>query len=312
MVKLISIGLLSGLFFSSTFILNRLMSLEGGHWAWSASLRYIYMILLLSAGQIAFQGVRAFGQVLVLFFNHWKFWVLSGSIGFGSFYTLICFSADHAPGWVVATTWQFTIIASLFVLICFGRSFPKKTWIFSLIVFIGVLTVNLSHQNTVDIKELLLGGFPVLVAAFCYPIGNQLVWEARHGRRYLPKIESSHLDNPFNKVLLMSLGSLPFWCVLILISSPPVPSSGQLIHTALVALFSGILATSLFLYARGEAKRASELAAIDATQSSEVIFALIGEIVILHAALPSGIALSGIFLVFIGLSLFIRYQETAN
>ena len=84
-----------------------------------------------------------------------------------------------------------------------------------------------------------------------------------------------------------------------------------MIHTALVALFSGILATSLFLYARGEAKRASELAAIDATQSSEVIFALIGEIVILHAALPNGIALSGIFLVFIGLSLFIRYQETA-
>jgi drug/metabolite transporter (DMT)-like permease len=312
MVKLISIGLLSGLFFSSTFILNRLMSLEGGHWVWSASLRYFYMILLLSVGQIAFQGARAFGQVLVLFFNHWKFWVISGSIGFGGFYALICFSADHAPGWVVATTWQFTIIASLFVLICFGRSFPKKTWIFSLVVFIGVLTVNLSHLDSVDAKEILLGGFPVLIAAFCYPIGNQLVWEARHGRRYLPKIESSHLDNPFNKVLLLSLGSLPFWCILILISSPPAPSSGQLIHTALVALFSGIIATSLFLYARGKSRRASELAAVDATQSSEVIFALIGEIVILHAALPNGIALSGIFLVFIGLSLFIRFQEPAS
>ena len=312
MVKLISIGLLSGLFFSSTFILNRLMSLEGGHWVWSASLRYAYMILLLSAGQVFFQGAGSFGQVLNLFFKHWKFWIISGSIGFGGFYSLICFSADHAPGWVVATTWQFTIIASLFVLICFGRSFPKKTWIFSLIVFIGVLTVNLSHLNSVDVKEILLGGFPVLIAAFCYPIGNQLVWEARHGRRYLPRIQSPHLENPFVKVLLLSLGSLPFWCVLILINSPPLPSNGQLIHTALVAIFSGILATSLFLYARGKSKRASELAAVDATQSSEVVFALIGEIVILNAALPNRIALSGIFLVFMGLSLFILYQEAAS
>ena len=40
MVSLILIGLLSGLFFSSTFILNRVMSLEGGHWLWSAFLQY--------------------------------------------------------------------------------------------------------------------------------------------------------------------------------------------------------------------------------------------------------------------------------
>ncbi|HGY11746.1 MAG TPA: multidrug resistance efflux transporter family protein, partial [Desulfobacterales bacterium] len=36
MISLISIGLLSGLFFSTTFVLNRMMSLQGGHWLWSA------------------------------------------------------------------------------------------------------------------------------------------------------------------------------------------------------------------------------------------------------------------------------------
>jgi hypothetical protein len=41
------------------------------------------------------------------------------SIGFGGFYALICFSADYSPSWVIATTWQFTIIASLFVLMLF-------------------------------------------------------------------------------------------------------------------------------------------------------------------------------------------------
>lgn len=309
MIKLIAIGLLSGMFFSSTFILNRVMSLEGGHWVWSASLRYVYMVLFLILSLPIFQGWGAPRHIFRLFLQHWRFWIVSGSIGFGCFYALICFSADHAPGWIIATTWQLTIIASLFVLTCFGRSFPKKTWIFSLIVFTGVLMVNLSHIATTDIKGVFMGGLPVLFAAFCYPVGNQLVWEARNGNKNLPDIQSPYIDNPFNKVLLLSLGSLPFWGLLVLITAPPLPSSGQLFNTALIALFSGIFATSLFLFARSKSKRASELAAVDATQSSEVIFAMTGEILILSSPLPNTMALVGIFMVFSGLALFIRFKE---
>lgn len=312
MLKLIVIGLLAGLFFSSTFILNRMMSLEGGHWVWSAALRYAYMILFLMVGLGMFHGAAALRSTLNLFRAHWKFWVMAGSIGFGGFYALICFSADHAPGWIVATTWQLTIIASLFVLIGFGRSFPKKIWVFSGIIFTGVLMVNLTHFNFDNLQGLLKGAFPVLVAAFCYPTGNQLVWEAQQGRRFLPCIQSDCLDNPFNKVLLLSLGSVPFWCVLIAIAAPPPPSTGQLVNTALVALFSGIAATSLFLYARSLARRASELAAVDATQSSEVIFAMIGEVLILGASWPTGLAVAGVVVVFTGLTLFIRFQESGE
>lgn len=309
MLKLILIGLLSGMFFSSTFILNRLMSIEGGHWVWSACLRYIYMTLFLILSLPIFQGWGAPRQVFRLFRAHWRFWIISGSVGFGCFYALICFSADHAPGWVIATTWQMTIIASLFVLIGFGRTFPRKTWVFSLVVFMGVLLVNLNHIDTTDIKTVFMGGLPVLIAAFCYPIGNQLVWEARNGNKNLPDIQSPYLENPFNKVLLLSLGSLPFWGFLVLITAPPLPSNGQLFNTALVALFSGIFATSLFLFARSKSKRASELAAVDATQSSEVIFAMTGEVLFLNSVMPSPIALAGILMVFSGLALFIRFQE---
>jgi len=312
MIVLILIGLLSGLFFSSTFILNRVMSLEGGHWVWSGCLRYAYMILFLMVLMSLFQGVKALRLMIRLFLRNWKFWIITGSIGFGGFYSLICFSADHAPGWVVAATWQLTIIATLVVLICFGRSFPKKIWVFSFIVFSGVLMVNLSHVEMSIIKELLMGGFPVLIAAFCYPLGNQLVWEAKKGHEYLPNIDSPLMENPFNKVLLLSFGSLPFWLLLVMITRPPLPSKGQLINTALVALFSGVFATSLFLYARNKSKKATELAAVDATQSSEVIFAMIGEILILNSPLPNNIAIAGIFLVFAGLALFIRFQEVAD
>ena len=311
MLRLVLIGLLSGLFFSSTFVLNRMMSLEGGHWVWSASLRYAYMILMLMFWLLATRGAAAARRTLGLFFRHLLFWAAAGSIGFGAFYALICFSADHAPGWIVATTWQFTIIATLAVLMAFGRRFPKRIWGFSGIVFFGVCLVNVSQAGTVDPLQLVYGALPVLVAAFCYPIGNQLVWEARAGNRRLPDIGAPELEHPFAKVLLMSLGSVPFWCVLVAVCRPPSPSSGQLINTALVALFSGVIATSLFLYARNESKSGSQLAAVDATQSSEVIFALAGEILILGGALPNPVGAVGILVTGAGLVLFVRFQEAS-
>jgi drug/metabolite transporter (DMT)-like permease len=311
MIPLIAIGLLAGLFFSSTFVLNRLMSLEGGHWVWSAALRYAYMILFLLGWQSLSRGVGGPQRIFRIFFRHWAFWTVAGSIGFGGFYALICFSADHAPGWVIATTWQLTIIASLVVLTGFGRTFPKKVWAFSSIVFLGVLLVNTSHISLSRIPDALAGSIPVLMAAFCYPTGNQLVWEARNGHPRLPRIDDPLVENPFVKVLLLSLGSVPFWLVLVALNRPPLPSAGQLVNTALVALFSGICATSLFLYARSKSKQGSELAAVDATQSSEVIFAMIGEIVLIGAALPGAAAVAGIVLVFTGLALFVRFQETA-
>jgi drug/metabolite transporter (DMT)-like permease len=312
MAKLILIGLLSGFFFSSTFVLNRIMSLDGGHWVWSASLRYAYMILLLSVWLLVFRGTRAFAHTLRLFFTHFLFWMAAGSIGFGAFYALICFSADYAPGWIVATTWQFTIIATLIVLMAFGRRFPKRIWGFSAIVFSGVFMVNISQAGAVAPAELIKGALPILIAAFCYPIGNQLVWEAKSGRGWLPDISGPKQEHPFARVLLMSLGSVPFWCLLVIVIAPPPPSNGQILNTALVALFSGVMATSLFLFARNESKTGSQLAAVDATQSSEVIFALAGEILIIGATLPSALGVLGILVTGIGLLLFVRFQEAPS
>ncbi len=312
MFALISTGLLSGLFFSSTFILNRAMSLEGGHWVWSASLRYAFMIILLLAFTSLLNGIGRTVKVLQLYFRNWSFWTMTGSIGFGGFYSLLCFSADHAPGWVIAATWQLTIIASLFVLMGFGRRFPKKVWAFSFIVFAGVLLINLSHVAAVNFEGLLLGALPVLAAAFCYPIGNQLVWEAKNGNRSLPDISDPLLENPFNKILLLSLGSVPFWIILVVASAPPAPTTSQVLNTVLVAVFSGLMATSLFLLARNKAEKPSELAAVDATQSSEVVFALAGEILLLGLPFPGASAIAGIVLIFLGLALFLFFQDVGT
>ena len=209
----------------------------------------------------------------------------------------------------MATTWQLTVIATPVVLAGFGRAFPRRTWLFSAIVFAGVLMANLGRVEHQAMHAILLGGIPVLIAAFCYPIGNQLVWEAKNGHHRLPAIADPILENPFAKVLLLSLGSVPFWLLLILVVQPPPPAAGQLLSTFLVALFSGIAATSLFLFARNKARRGSELAAVDATQSSEVVFTILGEMAFLGAPLPSAGALIGIGVVFVGLGLFVYFQE---
>ena len=85
MVGLIALGLLSGLFFSSTFVLNRLMSLGGGHWVWSASLRYVFMLLFLLLILLFFQGRQKTVGVFKLYQAHWLFYTIAGSIGFGCF-----------------------------------------------------------------------------------------------------------------------------------------------------------------------------------------------------------------------------------
>lgn len=309
MTSLIIFGILAAFFFSSTFVLNRAMSLEGGHWAWTASLRYGYMLLLLCLW-LLLRGRRG---VLVAawgaFRRHWLFWTAAGSVGFGVFYALISYSASFAPGWVVATTWQSTILATPAVLLLFGRRVPARGMLFTALIFVGIVLVTLEQASAASLGDIVRGVVPVVAAALAYPLGNQLVWEARRGTSpLLPALTDPVADDSIGRVLLMVLGSLPFWVVLLVVAAPPPPSSGQLLNTALVAVFSGVIATSLFLHARHHASTSYELAAVDATQSTEVIFSLLGEIVFLHGALPGPAGTMGLTLVIGGLVLYVRAQ----
>ena len=382
MVKLILLGLLSGAFFSSTFVLNEVMSAAGGHWFWSASLRYAFMWLILTAIIIMQHGFGRITELMTIFRQHWGFWCITGSIGFGIFYTGICYAADHVAGWVVAATFMFTVVASLLVLLAFGQRFDKKFIAYALLVFAGVVLVNISEglhaaslldTDAVPMEDMLLyGAVPALIAAFSYPIGNQLVWQVSYNARKrsaeltstqkidiqaneiskkttsliteapalsadmsytsdavdslnlnhptqtlpssllqtliarIPAIKTTLLQNAFNKVWLMTLGSLPFWLVLGLVVHPDLPDTKQVFNTLLVALLAGVAATSIFLYAREKAETSSEVAGVDATQASEVIFALIGGMLLLNNTLPSAMGLIGIALIIIGLILFAK------
>jgi len=309
MARLIIIGVLSAFFFSSTFVLNRAMSLQGGNWVWTASLRYAYMLAMLSAWLVIAGKSHILKAVLAAYCRNWCFWTIAGSTGFGAFYTLLTFSAAFAPGWVVATTWQSTILAAPIVLLLFGKKVPVKGILFTALIFLGIVLVTYEQATSASAKEMMLGILPVIAAAFAYPIGNQLLWEARHGNtRLIPRINDPVLDNSIGRVLIMVLGSIPFWIGLVLALHPSAPSTGQLVNTAVVAVFSGVIATTLFFHARHMAKTPFELSAVDATQSTEVIFSLLGEIVFLHGSFPGIAGSLGIALSVIGLVLYVRSQ----
>lgn len=317
-------GLVGSAFFSTSFILYELMSVQGGHWFWSASLRCVFMFLLLSVFIFIYHkaNIKPLIALCKLLLQHWQFWCITGSIGFGT-YGLLAFSADYAFGWIIASTYLFTVVASLFVLRFFGQSFAKKVIVFSVMVFVGVVLANVGEgmrQTTLDNHwqtMLLFGALPAFLASFCFPIGNQLIWQAGQNQRhetgllrFLPNIYSPLLQNPLHKVWLMSLGSLPMWLILTLLIQPPTPSFSQITMSFLTALLAGVIGTSIFLYARSLANKPQDLAGVDATQASEIVFALVGGMILLNNPPPTPLSMVGIGLIISGLILFAKYGQS--
>lgn len=320
MFRLIMLGAIAGFFFSSTFILNELMASQGGHWFWSASLRYIFIFFIISLMILIKSGHQTLLALTKLLGQYWRFWCLAGGIGFGGFYALLCFGADYAPGWVVAATFQFTSVASLIILWILGEKFPKKVALTCVLIFMGVILTNVGeglHSDTpLSVGQLLLfGALPALLAGFCFPIGNQMVWYATRPQmthpilHKIPHITSPLIDSPLHKVWLMSVGSFPFWLVVGLLANPPSLGATQAFNALLVALFAGVIATTIFLAARTAAKNGGQVAAVDATQATEVIFSLLGGMLLLSTPLPSVISWVGIVLVAGGMVLFSKMQS---
>ena len=301
----ILIGIFAAFFFAFTFVLNRSMELSGGSWIWSASLRYMFMVPFL------FFIVMGRGNIKPLFAEMKKkpgAWFLWSFIGFGLFYAPLSFAAAYGPGWLIAGTWQVTIISGallspLFFVTKQTPNGPIKVrgkipfigMTMSLIILLGILLMQLEQANGLSTQVLLLGVLPVIVASFAYPLGNRKMMEVCGNR----------LD-AYQRVLGMTIASLPLWLLLSMygVATVGIPSTGQTLQALLVALFSGVIATVLFFKATDLVKGdMQKLAAVEATQSFEVLFAVAGELLLLSAPVPSLVSWLGIILVIAGMVL---------
>jgi drug/metabolite transporter (DMT)-like permease len=106
------------------------------------------------------------------------------------------------------------------------------------------------------------------------------------------------------RVFGMTLCSMPFWLLLSVLAfaRAGLPSGGQLIQSAAVALFSGVIATILFFKATDLVKdNPRQLAVIEATQSGEVLFTLLGGVLLLGDKAPDLLGVCGIGIVVVGM-----------
>ncbi|XEC95812.1 multidrug resistance efflux transporter family protein [Paenibacillus tarimensis] len=301
----IILGIFAAFFFAFTFVLNRTMELSGGSWIWSASLRYFFMIPFLLLIVI---GRRNLGPLIQEMKRHPAAWLLWSFVGFGLFYAPLCFAAAYGPGWLIAGTWQITIVSGALLTPLFFESvqtttgtvkvrnkIPLKGLSMSVIIVAGVALMQIQHASTLSAKELWLGILPVVVASFAYPLGNRKMMELCQGR----------LD-VYQRVLGMTIASLPLWFVLSIygLFTVGLPGSAQISQSFLVAVCSGVIATVLFFRATDMVRGSMpKLAAVEATQSVEVLFAVAGELILLASPLPSLVSCIGMLLVIAGMIL---------
>lgn len=286
------LGILSSAFFSVTYVLNAAMAQSGGNWMWTASLRYLMllpMLLILTAKQ----GWKpVFLELKRAPFR----WILWSTVGFGLFYAPMAFSAAYGPSWMVAGVFQFTMLAGALETPLFSDSdgnrqkIPTRLFPAFAVIIAGIFLLQAEQiRNDPNIGRALLFAIPMLLSASAYPLGN----------RKTMAICKQPLTTA-QRMLAMTLGSLPFWLALSSIAAVQVgfPSVTQLGQSALVSLFAGLTATLIFFEATRLVKdNPHRLALVESTQCGEVIFSLLGGILFLHDDLPGLLGWLGLALI---------------
>ena len=305
MAKAFLLGVAASFFFAFTFILNQQMNISGGSFLWSSSLRYIFMLPLLLIIMII---NRQLNPVLNDIINKPIQWITWSTIGFGLFYAPLSFASAYGASWLVAGTWQLTIIAGALMSPLFFKNIktpagickvrntlPKKSLLMSSLILLGIFLMQFEQSKNVSFSEIISVVIPVILAAFAYPLGNRKMMEICDDK-----------FNTFQRVFGMTLCSMPFWILISIfgVLSVGMPSNGQILQSLVVAIFSGIIATILFFKATDIVSNDShKLAVVESTQSGEVIFTLIGGVFIFHDKYPTFVGLAGIILIVIGMIL---------
>ncbi|GFZ34593.1 hypothetical protein CSC2_51190 [Clostridium zeae] len=305
MRKALTFGITSSLFFASAFIFNQQMSVSGGSWVWSSSLRYIFMLPMLTVIMLVQNQLT---PVIKDIARRPDKWVLWSTIGFGVFYAPLTFASEYGASWLVAGTWQITIIAGALLTPLFYKKvqteagfikvrnkLPRKSLMMSSIILIGIFLMQFQHAKSISLTKALIGTIPVIIGAFAYPLGNRKMIEV-----------SNNQFSTLQRIFGMTLCSMPFWITLagVGLFNVGIPSGGQVAQSLIVAVFSGIIATTLFFKATDMVSEdPHKLAVVESTQSGEVIFTLLGGIFLFHDKIPTTTDLIGIALVVIGMIL---------
>lgn len=297
-VSAIGVGLLSSLFLSSTFIINSVLAGSGGHWAWTAALRSLFLIPVLVLVLLATGQWRPFYKALItvpFIFLKW------GIAGFGVLYTLLALASLVIPGWLVAATFQLNIVAGMllapFIYKDHRAVIPKKALLLSIVIVGGVVVMQLDKISQAgNVGAVLLGFILTAVGAIAWPLGN---------RKLLAELEEVGIHlNAVQRVLGMTIGCVP---LLLLLSGIGFAKTGwppflQCQASFYSAVFSGFLGGAGFYKAMQTVKHNPvALSTVEATQVSEIFFTLAGEMILTSAAFPGFYGRIGLIIIVAGM-----------
>ncbi len=300
----VAIALLSALFFTCSYVLNRAAAVGGGHWAWTASLRYLITLPLML---LVMRWMGGIGPVWRAIRAHPWPWLKWSGIGFVLFYCCLSFAASSGPSWLVAGTFQLTVIAGMlcapFLYDDARARVPLPALLAGLVVIAGVLLMQFGFSDGALDGAAWLAVGCLVVSAVTYPLGNRglLLHLERTCRPDAPEL------NATQRVFGMTLASQPLWWLVAVFAgfdagAPPI---SQVWLAAGVAVGAGIIATVLFFHATGLVRNnPTALAAAEAMQGAEILFATVIGALWLGEAWPQGRTLAGAAVVIVGIVLF--------
>ncbi|QWT21015.1 multidrug resistance efflux transporter family protein [Bacillus sp. NP157] len=299
-LKAVAIALLSALFFTFTYVLNRAVVSGGGHWQWAVVLRYLFTLPLLAI-VLPFQG--GLGRLPAELRAHPRAWLGWSSVGFVLFGVPLTWAASSGPSWLVAGSFQMTVLAGPLMAPFIYRDERARWHVGALgigaLIVLGVMLLQFGHaRGSLDAAAWLAVG-AVVFAAFAYPLGNRKI--LLHLERTGTKL------GPVQRVFGMTLASWPLWLVLAAGSWATIgpPSWREVVLAAGVALSSGVIATVLFFHATEMVGRQpTALAAVEAMQAAELLFATIIGVTFLGESWPDALSGLGAIAIVVGIALF--------
>ncbi|MGY3266463.1 multidrug resistance efflux transporter family protein [Lysobacter sp. HA35] len=297
-ISAVGLALLSALFFTSTYVLNRAAAVDGDHWAWTAVLRYAWtapLMLPLMRGRWT-----ALWRVMRAKPGPWFLW---SGIGFVLFYIGLTYAASSGPAWLIAGTFQLTVIAGMLCAPLLYRDARRRVPMSALacgaLAVIGVALMQSSQANGSLHADAWISIACVAFAAVAYPLGN---------RGLLLHLEREGIElDATQRVFGMTLASLPLWIPVAIYAAANAgaPPMRQVMLSGGVALGAGVIATVLFFRATGMVRRDPvALGAAEAMQAAEILFAEALGALWLGEAWPHGIAAIGAMVVIAAIALF--------
>ncbi|MFC5740986.1 multidrug resistance efflux transporter family protein [Dyella tabacisoli] len=296
----VGLALCAALFFTLTYVLNRSLVAGGGHWAWAVILRYLFTLPMLAL-VLPWQG--GLGQLPKELRQYPRTWWLWSSVGFVLFGVPLTWAASSGPSWLVAGSFQTTVLAGpLLAPLIYRDERRRLAWrslAIGVLIVGGVFAMQLGHaQGRLGLGDWLAIA-AVVLSAFAYPLGNRmLLLHLEHGETQL---------NAVQRVFGMTLCSWPLWLLFAVIAwftvGPPGPR--EMLLAGGVALSSGTIATVLFFRATDMVRREpGALAAVEAMQAAELLFATMLGALFLHEAWPHGYAALGALAIIVGIAAF--------